>query len=261
MALLPNLPLSIYSTGNPSGFAFGGANEDYDAADFQNMILAAQVPVYDVAPYDHRVLRVDTLPSFHRPALVRYWFNKLANDASFAWPGAMTDTQKMQALLNPAGPEGQLLNASQRNTILSLERKIMFRPLQYDNPDFTGSNPNFNPAWTMLDTTAQWDVDNDGDGRPDSIWVDLGYPAQQTADGRWYRPLFAILCVDLDGRLNLNAHGSLPQADAANHYNMSYFDATTGQSDQFPSSPFAGTGVPIARGQGIGPADINLRYA
>ena len=54
-------------------------------------------------------------------------------------------------------------------------------------------------------------MDNDGDGVPDSVWVDLGMPVRSTADGRLYKPLFAILCVDLDGRLNLNAHGSLAQ--------------------------------------------------
>ena len=36
-------------------------------------------------------------------------------------------------------------------------------------------------------------------------------------DGKMYKPLFAILCTDLDGRLNLNAHGSLPQT-LGNYY-------------------------------------------
>ena len=58
-------------------------------------------------------------------------------------------------------------------------------------------------------------MDNDGDGVPDSVWVDLGMPVRSTTDGRLYKPLFAILCVDLDGRMNLNAHGSLAQADPA----------------------------------------------
>jgi len=36
-------------------------------------------------------------------------------------------------------------------------------------------------------------------------------PVRSTADGRLYKPLFAILCVDLDGRINLNTSGSLAQ--------------------------------------------------
>ena len=53
-----------------------------------------------------------------------------------------------------------------------------------------------------------WDVDNDGDGVTDSIWVDLSLPVQQSPDGRHYKPLFAIMCVDMDGKLNVNAHSS-----------------------------------------------------
>ena len=55
----------------------------------------------------------------------------------------------------------------------------------------------------------QWDVDNMGRGRPDSVWVDLGMPVRYTSEGKAYKPLFAILCLDMDGRLNLNAHGNL----------------------------------------------------
>ena len=77
-----------------------------------------------------------------------------------------------------------------------------------------------------------------------SIW---GCRSVRPADGRLYKPLFAILCVDLDGRLNLNAHGSLAQADA--NYGTLVFN---GQ--------FAGGVTPttLGRGQGLGPAEINL---
>ena len=80
-----------------------------------------------------------------------------------------------------------------------------------DHPNFTGSNPNFNPVlgrryggepangtWTTTATGCRTACG--------SIW---GMPVRSTADGRLYKPLFAILCTDLDGRLNLNAHGSL----------------------------------------------------
>ena len=41
------------------------------------------------------------------------------------------------------------------------------------------------------------------------MWLDLGFPIQTDASGRRYKPLFAILCTDLDGKLNLNAQGNL----------------------------------------------------
>ena len=61
----------------------------------------------------------------------------------------------------------------------------------------------------MASVVGPWDVDNDNDGTPDSVWVDLGFSVQTTTDGRRYKPLFAIYCIDLDGKLNLNAHGGI----------------------------------------------------
>ena len=60
------------------------------------------------------------------------------------------------------------------------------------------------PYWEAV---GPWDVDNDNDGVPDSIWVDLGDPIQQAEDGTRYKPLYAFLIIDLDSRLNVNAHG------------------------------------------------------
>ena len=132
------------------------------------------------------------------------------------------------------------------------------RPLPTDHPNFTGSNPTyaggtytsgFNPCWDGVSTYGQtpapfsWDVDNDGDGVPDSVWVDLGFPVR-TADGRLYKPLFAILCVDLDGRLNLNAHGSLAQLNSG--------------SSNGPSLVAGSATDDNVRGQGLGPAEISL---
>ena len=42
----------------------------------------------------------------------------------------------------------------------------------------------------------------------DSFWMDLGFPVQATRGGTKFKPLFAFLVVDLDGRVNLNVHGN-----------------------------------------------------
>jgi len=237
VALLPGDPDNLSTP--------GGANEDYDAPDFQNMILAAQY--YD--PGDGTIV---TIPSLHRPALVNYWFPQ-----PYVWG------------TNP-----------------DLERAVILRPMPQDHfrdtdgngvfdpgePHFTGSNPNFYAAWDgqFIDTNSDdicdyaWDVDNDGDGFTDSVWVDLGFPVRSASDGRLYKPLFAILCVDLDGRLNVNAHGCWAQTG--------YAQADVGKenaSDDNYDLPdevidrgfaFAGgsTQVTLPRGLGHGPADVNL---
>jgi hypothetical protein len=46
-------------------------------------------------------------------------------------------------------------------------------------------------------------------GPNDSIWIDLDYPVRTTASGIKYKPLFAFFIMDLDGRVNLNAHGNV----------------------------------------------------
>jgi hypothetical protein len=119
-----------------------------------------------------------------------------------------------------------------RWSIVSLMARAMLRPLGILHPGFATTNPAWQ-AWANQDLSnlteqqlaqywasspvlnGPWDVDNDGDGWPDSIWVDLGFPARPLPDGRYYKPLFAIHCVDLDSRLNLNAHGQLAQTEPA----------------------------------------------
>jgi hypothetical protein len=58
-----------------------------------------------------------------------------------------------------------------------------------------------------------YDVDNDGDGNTDSVWLDLGYPAVHDPSGQMYKPLFAFLVLGLNGRMPLNTVGNLQARD------------------------------------------------
>ena len=196
----------------------GGMDESYDIADYQNMFLGW-------VPADKTLQSTLLIPSFHRPALVNYFQN---------------------------GGGGTLpFDSSNRD----FWRTVIFRPTTLDHPQFTGSNRNPNNHALGFDPiNGPWDVDNDGNGIEDSVWVDLGLPPQQALDGRMYKPLFAILCVDLDGRLNLNAHGSRAQVEGPVP-----FDTTTSPfpSPQFMAGSNASSQFPLLRGEGFGPADVS----
>jgi hypothetical protein len=243
-ALLPNMPITAYSgcpdplIANAPVIPPGGANEDYDAADYQNMVLGTPT------------IGGMTIPSLHRPALVNYWYNELVTDpsardyeATFWNSTGLNASQKLSYLQNPSA----LGDAVAHQNIIDFKRRIILRPSAEDNPDFTGSNPTVvsTPPWNPI--SGPWDVDNDGDGIADSIWVDLGFPVRSSKEGKLFKPLFAILCVDMDGRVNLNAHGNLTQA---------------GQPIETPSTftanYFAGSALPTIAGRGFGPAEINL---
>jgi hypothetical protein len=127
---------------------------------------------------------------------------------------------------------------------------VLFRPL-----GFTGGNPSYNaipPDSGSTATLNPWDVDNDGDGIPDSIWIDPGFPVQVSRDGRLYKRLIAPLIIDLDGRLNLNTAGTTKEIGSLtkNPTNAMPFAVGTSPGD-----------IKLGRGHGFGPAEINIMKA
>jgi hypothetical protein len=123
---------------------------------------------------DGRVL----VPSFHRPGYIQ------ATPSDWTFAGS-TSGRGSRLILRPRGVE---------------------HPSFRGNPNHTGPNL---PTPGVTPGPNDYDVDNMGLGRTDSIWVDLGYPVQRTLDGRKFKPLFAFLVVDLDGKVNLNVAGNL----------------------------------------------------
>lgn len=107
-----------------------------------------------------------------------------------------------------------------------------------------------------------YDVDTDNDGVADSIWMDIDLPIQTDINGRRLKPLVAFKVVDMDGRLNLNAHGNLTQQE----FDADRFKATwqnflrTGAPFSVAPNP-AVPGAPVSFGQGYGPPEISLSPA
>jgi hypothetical protein len=202
----------------------GGSDESYDAPDFQNMFLAWTSPNPSETGNPPNSLGAMVLPSYHRPELINYWLNQLSSGS------------------NPLPANPQVL------------RKILLRPNWLDHINFTGSNPEFEA--TALDPVASlnhmiygpWDVDNDGDGVRDSIWVDFGAPVMIGAKGVKVKPLAAIMILDMDSRLNVNTHGTRELAGLGG--------GLSGTPFHDPAGGTAWNDTP--RGQSFGVAEIRL---
>jgi len=196
-----------------------GMDEDYDACDLDNWFLAIQSA-------DGQVV----IPSFHRPAIIRADEsdnNNAPNNGNTAFNGAtdwnLTGADSMARILRPRTKDG--------HSALSF-------------PDLL---PNANGRIT-------YDVDNDGDGVTDSVWLDLGYPAKRDSTGQLFKPLFSFLVVGLNGRLPLNTAGNIQLRDNES-------SATSYPSPQ-PSTPPAFAPLYAHAGRlGYSPSEIDICYA
>jgi hypothetical protein len=243
VALLPNTVYEPRRSANATA-----ANEDWDAVDFQNMALAGILPIqavdpgnqtYTPGPPPSSPVKAQVIPSFHRPELVLYWAN---HDPLWNFVPA-----------DPANPTAA--EKDQLRYRAFLRRNVLMRPSTDDHPKF--------PSIDLIN--GPWDVDNDGDGVADSIWIDPGLPVRTTRDGRQYKTMAAVMCLDMDGRLNLNAHGCLAQVRGNEFYyknvptdGSTYRFAYDKEVSDNSNSTTGSTAAYIARGQGMGPAEVNL---
>lgn len=86
-------------------------------------------------------------------------------------------------------------------------------------------------------------VDNNNDGTADGIWMDIGLPNRSRPDGIVVKPLVSYLVVDMDGRINLNAHGNLVRDGDISMSEIGFL---------------AHAGENLKRGQGYGPPEISM---
>lgn len=269
VAMLPHF--AGYTFPTPQAIDQGGADESWDAPDFNNMMMA-MVPAASAAAPDALPLSHELLPSFHRPDLIGFWFkwlrqNKLQN---------LTAAEAAAVFRAPLGPDNlpntsddwTKITLADAQNIVAFKRQFIFRPLPEDHPNFSGSNPRFdilmgsqlgNPDVNGDTYFDLYDVDNDNDGVPDSIWIDPGLPIATSPDGRQYKKLVAVLVKDLDGRINLNtAEGS---RDTNRLTSVLRAQAGTFSVEQ---STVAGTFLqqntnPLRlHGQGFGPAELTF---
>ena len=100
-----------------------------------------------------------------------------------------------------------IVDASDWTTGATAVPAHILRPRQIDGHD-AATFPDLTPG-TGPNNTILYDVDNDGDGLRDSVWLDLGFPAQRDATGKLYKPMFSLMVLGTNGRLPLNTAGNL----------------------------------------------------
>jgi hypothetical protein len=219
----------------------GSSNEGYDVPDYRDHWLGFSSYVdHDRNGTTPAVLQVK--PSYHQPAVVQY----LAN--LFGTPSMMTFNDARELL--------QLIDMSSSRVMSYLGVNEGFNQNVPGYPRFMSTGAPNSPLSAAQITQLQdyvrkqilgpWDVDNDGDGEADSVWIDPGLPVVYSPEGRRLKPLAAMMILDLDGRVNINTAGDRLQA---------FSDAFAFSP---PGLPFKQPGRTIPNGFGYGPAEISL---
>ena len=205
---------------------------DYTYPDINNLFLAFRgKAIRDNGPSaTPRFEEVNVLiPSFFRP---QYMKSSLANgpagssivtDADWieSFDGANRNTARFPARSfrpHPLHIAGRLDDGTVvpryvlagEATALGLQGGFPFVPA--DNTNNSGNRPERGELgiWTgSHPDNYELDVDNDGDGTKEGIWMDLNFPIQETSDGVQYAILHSLTIYDLDSLIDLNVHGNL----------------------------------------------------
>lgn len=222
----------------------------YTYPDINNVFLAhvGTIPPPAAAP-DNIVI----IPSFHRPQYLRD--NGGTSIANWAINESLTNTDTRTKVLCPHPAHYNSDGTTYRYIRPDLfpagitvgTRTILPFRFQTD----ANGNTIFDEqgVWSGTANIANFDypVDNDGDGRPDSVWVDLGFPPVLLPDGRTFVPLFAFMVLDADGLANVNLHSNIAGIQSLAH-------PFVGTAD-----PFGGSNPSISRSnQGLSPSEVNL---
>jgi hypothetical protein len=226
------------------------------------------------------------IPSFHRPEVINYLLN-----APIVIPSDPDPTTVTRTFWDLDGSDTD--DSTRLAYLVTRLRRATIRPLNFEhaygfagndldgdgsqfdgNPGFTGSNPtpllsdpiDLSLPFATLKERVQrlatwlvngpWDVDNDGDGIPDSVWVNVGLDDLVASDGTIVRPMIAALIEDLDGKININHAGNQLQlvsstfssTNLTNYSNDIQYLACVTSLNQF------------GRGGGLGPAELNFSH-
>lgn len=218
---------------------------DYTYPDINNVFLFYDGPDRD----GRRVI----IPSFHRPQY-------LSGIADWYQNGTVA-----QRIMRPhpslvyVPPAGRRLNTSVSRFLTSASGGVgpfPFEPL--DDPDGDNTRKGEQGVWSNSQnvSTGEWiyeyDVDNDGDGTREGVWLDVDFPALEDESGQLYIPLISATIKDADALLNLNVHGNLARV----------WDGSVPMDAEFAHTAGAGQDRYVSRSNlGLTPAEVNPLWA
>ncbi len=259
-----HIPVGLLHSVEDAGFddwRLGDTNEGYDVADSRDWFMSYQPATVTSSQ--------QVIPSFHRPEVINHLFH-----IAFENPGSV-NAQQLVRILN------LLDNATARPLSITLRAPSItgsLRPLDKDDNPLPGLKKSRNIRFksstarpqtaTQLDinldnwpgtevaklqnfvawlVNGDWDVDNDGDGVKDSVWLDPNLPLINGPDGKLLKVLVSPMIEDLDGRVNLHTASDMVQSDA------------TGFAQLTNPLSYVRGGENVSTGFGYGPAEISLR--
>lgn len=256
----PNTGDALYERrlypGNPDNIPQGDVGYTYP--DVNNIFLAYVGWVRD----NNDVLRRVVIPSYHRPQLLRdgtgtpypLWYQdtSLSNRVLRAHPQHKYVTPSS----SPAAVRNRYITTAAEATTLLGAGGLPF-PVLPMHPAYPAAPPatwtghqglwNAQVAGIGVDE-YQFDSDNDLDGEPEGVWIDTDFPVQEEpGTGRLYVPMYSITIHDLDGLINLNAHGNL----------SALYDPNAALLLRNTSGLFGANDFVSQSNQGIGPSEIN----
>lgn len=277
-------PADAYISDLPAG----DTDEPYDAPDDQNWWLS-YFPIDDPGYVGPPQLGTHPIPSFVRPGTLSWLINqegRVLDDPNNPVP--LPRLQQIllairRATLRPLpiiNDPWMPRNPSTGETDLTDLAGRADGVLQLDYSRFTGGNSSalgtaidFNGvtpdqvrelvrALAGLDPAGNrrpdaWDVDNDGDGVRDGVWIDAGLELAEDDNGRLIKPLVSYLVEDLGGRVDVNLAGNLAQARNVIQKTASGVLYRFG----VPPVPIPETVThnELPAGFGYGPAEIDMR--
>lgn len=266
---------ALFSARGPNG-AFPGLGVDYTYPDINNMFLAYRGwAIRDngaAALAGERFERVPVfIPSFMRPALLKSsatngvganntptdldWFDHSAH-AAYSLRSFRPSALHIAGLDANGNTVRRFIDATHASDsgLVSTYGAFPLRPSEDVNTAefgrlglFTGHLPGTADAPDA--DNFRLDQDNDGDGIFEGIWLDLGYPIQETADGDLYATIHSFTVYDLASLIDLNAHGNLAELNRTETV-LAQVAGGAGSSDMSTTSLSASN-------QGLGPNEVN----